>query len=148
MCFYGVMLSALEASLGGFSRASTCGVCQVLLPITCAFAGRTHAFPSICTTRRSYLTCTGDRFVHLQRSLRCVSVRVDSERSYSVSITRSQCAVVVDTKRSPRGHYAPRRSVMYVPASDERKVRKAATLRADTLVFDLEDGVAVNQKVS
>ena len=37
---------------------------------------------------------------------------------------------------------------MYVPASDERKTRKAASLNVDTLVFDLEDGVAVNQKVA
>lgn len=37
---------------------------------------------------------------------------------------------------------------MYVPASDERKVRKTATMAVDTLVFDVEDGVAVNQKVT
>ena len=36
---------------------------------------------------------------------------------------------------------------MYVPASDERKTKKAATLKVDTIVFDLEDGVAVSQKV-
>ena len=36
---------------------------------------------------------------------------------------------------------------MYVPASDERKTKKAASLRVDTIVFDLEDGVALNQKV-
>ena len=43
--------------------------------------------------------------------------------------------------------FFPRRAVMYVPASDERKTKKAATLSVDTLVFDLEDGVAINQKV-
>ena len=37
---------------------------------------------------------------------------------------------------------------MYVPASDERKTKKATTLNVDTLVFDLEDGVAANQKVT
>ena len=37
---------------------------------------------------------------------------------------------------------------MYVPASDERKTKKATTLSVDTLVFDLEDGVAANQKVA
>ena len=36
---------------------------------------------------------------------------------------------------------------MYVPACDERKVMKTTTIRADSLVFDLEDGVALNQKV-
>lgn len=44
--------------------------------------------------------------------------------------------------------FFPRRAVMYVPASDERKTKKATTLNVDTLVFDLEDGVAVNQKVT
>ena len=43
--------------------------------------------------------------------------------------------------------FFPRRAVMYVPASDERKTKKATTLSVDTLVFDLEDGVALNQKV-
>ena len=37
---------------------------------------------------------------------------------------------------------------MYVPASDKRKINKAASLCVDTLAFDLEDGVAVNQKVT
>ena len=36
---------------------------------------------------------------------------------------------------------------MYVPAADERKTQKAASLKVDTIVFDLEDGVAANQKV-
>ena len=40
-----------------------------------------------------------------------------------------------------------RRALMYVPAADERKTRKAASLKVDTIVFDLEDGVAANQKV-
>ena len=43
--------------------------------------------------------------------------------------------------------FFPRRAVMYVPASDERKTKKATTLSVDSLVFDLEDGVAANQKV-
>lgn len=40
-----------------------------------------------------------------------------------------------------------RRALMYVPAADERKTQKAAGLKVDTIIFDLEDGVAVNQKV-
>ena len=48
-----------------------------------------------------------------------------------------------EEKRLPR----PRRAMMYVPASDERKIRKIPTLGADTVVLDCEDGVAVNQKV-
>lgn len=36
---------------------------------------------------------------------------------------------------------------MYVPANDERKTNKVKSLNVDTVVFDLEDGVAMNQKV-
>ena len=43
--------------------------------------------------------------------------------------------------------YRPRRAVMYVPASDERKYRKIPSLGADTVVLDCEDGVANNKKV-
>ena len=46
-----------------------------------------------------------------------------------------------------RGWYRPRRAVMYVPASDERKYNKIPSLGADTVVLDCEDGVAVNKKV-
>lgn len=36
----------------------------------------------------------------------------------------------------------PRRSVLYVPASNDRAMAKARTLGADAIVFDLEDAVA------
>ncbi len=41
----------------------------------------------------------------------------------------------------------PRRSVMYVPCADERKLSKIPSLNADTVVLDFEDGIAFNQKV-
>ena len=37
---------------------------------------------------------------------------------------------------------------MYVPASDQKKVLKTTTLSVDSLIFDIEDGVAVNKKVN
>ena len=40
----------------------------------------------------------------------------------------------------------PRRSLLYVPASSERMVAKAATRGADIVVLDLEDGVHLSQK--
>ena len=40
----------------------------------------------------------------------------------------------------------PRRSLLYVPASSERMIAKAATRGADILVLDLEDGVHPSQK--
>lgn len=58
-----------------------------------------------------------------------------SERSYSSASVSN-------------GMFYPRRAVMYVPASDERKTKKAASLNVDTIVYDLEDGVAANQKVN
>lgn len=46
------------------------------------------------------------------------------------------------TSRSER----PRRSLLSVPGSDERKITKAAGLNADSIVLDLEDGVALEKK--
>ena len=40
----------------------------------------------------------------------------------------------------------PRRSVLYVPASNARALEKARTLPADAVVLDLEDGVAPDAK--
>ncbi|MEO6159372.1 MAG: CoA ester lyase, partial [Ilumatobacteraceae bacterium] len=40
----------------------------------------------------------------------------------------------------------PRRSVLYMPASNERALEKAKTIAADALIFDLEDAVAPDAK--
>jgi len=37
---------------------------------------------------------------------------------------------------------------MYVPGMDKRKMEKIPSLGVDTVVFDMEDGVAVDQKVT
>ena len=42
--------------------------------------------------------------------------------------------------------FRPRRSLMSVPGSDPRKIQKATTLGSDSIVLDLEDGVAWDQK--
>ena len=42
--------------------------------------------------------------------------------------------------------FTPRRSLMYVPGNDERKVSKIPSLGADCVCLDCEDGVAVNMK--
>ncbi|NQV45807.1 MAG: CoA ester lyase [Rhodospirillales bacterium] len=42
----------------------------------------------------------------------------------------------------------PRRSVLYMPGSNARALEKGRTLAADALIFDLEDAVAPDQKVS
>lgn len=41
----------------------------------------------------------------------------------------------------------PRRSVLYMPASNSRALEKAKTLNADCLIFDLEDAVAPAEKM-
>src|SRR5437879_7646526 len=41
-----------------------------------------------------------------------------------------------------------RRSQLYVPANNPRMIAKAATLEADSIVFDLEDGVPDEEKAS
>ena len=38
------------------------------------------------------------------------------------------------------------RSLLFVPADDPRKLQKANALPADTLILDLEDGVAPERK--
>ena len=64
----------------------------------------------------------------------------------TISFRHYSTALPVENASRALLHF-PRRAVMYVPASEERKVKKAASLNVDTLVFDIEDGVAVNQKV-
>jgi len=40
----------------------------------------------------------------------------------------------------------PRRSVLYMPAANERALEKARTIAADSIIFDLEDAVAPDAK--
>ncbi len=44
------------------------------------------------------------------------------------------------------GALRPRRSVLYMPASNERALAKAKTLATDSLILDLEDAVAPDSK--
>ena len=43
--------------------------------------------------------------------------------------------------------YTPRRTLMYVPGNDNRKIGKIPSLGADCICLDCEDGVATNKKV-
>jgi citrate lyase subunit beta/citryl-CoA lyase len=42
----------------------------------------------------------------------------------------------------------PRRSALYMPGSNERALEKAKSIPADALIFDLEDAVAPDAKVT
>ncbi|MEJ7801477.1 MAG: aldolase/citrate lyase family protein, partial [Ilumatobacter sp.] len=44
------------------------------------------------------------------------------------------------------GSLRPRRSVLYMPAANERALEKAKSIPADALIFDLEDAVAPDAK--
>jgi citrate lyase subunit beta/citryl-CoA lyase len=44
--------------------------------------------------------------------------------------------------------YRPRRSVLYMPAANERALEKARTLPTDALILDLEDAVAPDAKTA
>ncbi|MGH9134118.1 MAG: HpcH/HpaI aldolase/citrate lyase family protein, partial [Ilumatobacteraceae bacterium] len=48
----------------------------------------------------------------------------------------------------PTSELRPRRSVLYMPAANERALEKAKTIPADALIFDLEDAVAPDAKTS
>lgn len=43
-------------------------------------------------------------------------------------------------------NHRPRRSCLYMPASNQRALKKAQTLPTDTVIFDLEDAVAPDAK--
>ena len=46
----------------------------------------------------------------------------------------------------PSQRFIPRRALMYVPGSDERKLNKIPQIKADCICLDCEDGVAFNAK--
>ena len=46
----------------------------------------------------------------------------------------------------PALEYVPRRAMMYIPGSDERKLQKIPSLGCDCAVLDMEDGVSQNRK--
>ena len=47
----------------------------------------------------------------------------------------------------PGAGYRPRRSVLYMPAANNRAMEKAKTLPVDAIIFDLEDAVAPDAKL-
>lgn len=47
-----------------------------------------------------------------------------------------------------QGTSRPYRSVLYIPGSKERALEKATGLACDAIIFDLEDAVAVDEKVN
>ncbi|GAA6524454.1 CoA ester lyase [Intrasporangium sp. DVR] len=58
--------------------------------------------------------------------------------------------MTVQSQASPAayGSFRPRRSVLYLPSSNERALEKAKTLPVDALILDLEDAVAPDAKAT
>ena len=52
------------------------------------------------------------------------------------------------TRPAASENFRPRRSVLYLPSSNERALEKAKTLPVDALILDLEDAVAPEAKAS
>ncbi|AEH08053.1 MULTISPECIES: HpcH/HpaI aldolase/citrate lyase family protein [Protofrankia] len=50
------------------------------------------------------------------------------------------------TRSADSAAYRPRRSVLYMPAANERALEKARSIPADALILDLEDAVAPDAK--
>ncbi len=69
-------------------------------------------------------------------------------RKFANSV-RCLCGLNALSRRyaSTDGTLRPRRSLLYIPGNDERKIKKASSLNADIVVLDCEDGVALNRKV-
>ena len=95
---------------------------------------RTYKMAAICLRgigrERGGLT-----FLQLQRIKRFLSTKTGAVDMTSRSIAN-------DVLR-----FFPRRALMYIPGSDVRKLNKIPSLGVDVVAIDLEDGVAMNQKV-
>jgi citrate lyase beta subunit/acyl dehydratase len=64
------------------------------------------------------------------------------ERSMATGRAVSNLQAPVSTPSAAR----PRRALLFMPGDSLRKIRKAAQLDVDSIVMDLEDGVALNRK--
>lgn len=54
----------------------------------------------------------------------------------------------VNQEQSTQQRFFPRRCCMYIPGDNEKMLDKSLTIKPDTFVFDCEDGVAANRKVT
>lgn len=73
--------------------------------------------------------------------------RASARKCLGVRTVHTTHAISSEANRQPMDRPPPRRAMLYVPGSDERKLQKISTLDVDCAVMDCEDGVAVNRKV-
>ena len=75
------------------------------------------------------------------------SSKVESSFDYkNNNVTGSDNSAVSDVAKEQKQDERIRRCLLSVPGSDSRKINKAKTIGADTVVLDLEDGVAPDLK--
>ncbi|XP_068251470.1 citramalyl-CoA lyase, mitochondrial isoform X4 [Nyctibius grandis] len=89
--------------------------------------------------------------IHLCRQLVSGAIMQQRFRSRSIPFPRVASSLPAGVPklsyRFASSHkYIPRRTVLYVPADDEKKIRKIPSLNVDCAVLDCEDGVALNRK--
>ncbi|XP_047482350.1 citramalyl-CoA lyase, mitochondrial-like [Penaeus chinensis] len=73
--------------------------------------------------------------------------RINATQANKHGINSALRFSTTSTIRGPeKRRYIPRRAVLYVPGSDERKLKKIPSLGADCIVMDCEDGVALSKK--
>ncbi len=75
-----------------------------------------------------------------------ISLRGILCRGLPLSMSRRTLSATATTFQSSRQRQTPRRALMYVPGSDERKQSKIPSLGADCVCLDCEDGVALPKK--
>ena len=83
------------------------------------------------------LSCSKSSFLTLQRSLLDSNKKLFDARR---TLTNWNLTTAASTFR-------PRRSLLFVPADDLKKINKASNLAADSIILECEDGVAMNKKV-
>ncbi|XP_060597081.1 citramalyl-CoA lyase, mitochondrial-like [Ruditapes philippinarum] len=88
---------------------------------------------------RTFLTFSARRVLQ-SKCATCLAVQ-----KCQVSTGSSCCQN--DAKKLKIKRFTPRRAVLYIPGSDERKLQKIQILDVDCAVMDCEDGVAANRKV-
>ncbi|XP_045195106.2 citramalyl-CoA lyase, mitochondrial-like isoform X2 [Mercenaria mercenaria] len=92
--------------------------------------------------------------MNLARNLSTFSARRVLQSKCAACLTLQKFQVSTGSGCSQTGasklkvkRFTPRRAVLYIPGSDERKLKKIQILEVDCAVMDCEDGVAANRKV-
>lgn len=75
----------------------------------------------------------------------CTSSRITAKLCSSAHLSCRSYATPAQADTGRRAALA-RRGLLYVPGSDEKKLKKSFTSEADALCFDLEDSVASDRK--